>query len=384
MKKTLLSLFFFITLAPLSTQNFSDDELFEMSLEELMNIRIKQTTLIDVPHTHAKGEWMFSYQYMHMDMFSHLQKGKSFSDAEVLEQYMVAPTNMNMGMHMLHLMYAPSRKLTLMSMFNYTTNSMEQLTKMGSPFSVRTKGFDDIYLSALYTLVERNKNRLVGTLGLSVPTGSIDEKGLTPMSNGMEMKLPYPMQIGTGTWDPTLAATYFTVTNTYGWGGDIRNTFRLHTNKNGYNWGNLLKFTSWYSKTWTQAFTTTLRLEMEERGNIQGKDEDLNPMMAYTADPNMRRGTLVQGELGISYRPKGSLKGTRVAVEGKIPVFQNLDGMQLATQRSLKVALVYCINHEVKTQRLFSKALGEPNSSGLFLFSVFPRRLLYFLFQSFA
>lgn len=343
MKKTLLSLFFFITLSSLSAQNFSEDELFEMSLEELMNIRIKQTTLIDVPHTHAKGEWMFSYQYMHMDMFSHLEKSRSVSDAEVLEQYMVAPTKMNMGMHMLHLMYAPSRKLTLMSMFNYTTNSMEQLPKMGSPFSVKTKGFDDFYLSALYTIVERNKSRLVGTVGLSIPTGSIDEKGLTPMSNGMEMKLPYPMQIGTGTWDPTLAATYFTVTNKYGWGGDVRNTFRLHTNKNGYNWGNLFKITTWYSKTWTQAFTTTLRLEMEEKGNIKGKDEELNPMMAYTADPNMRGGTLVQGGIGISYRPTGALKGTRIAVEGKVPVFQHLDGPQLATQRSFKVALVYVL-----------------------------------------
>jgi hypothetical protein len=56
MKKTLLSLFFFLSLTSLWAQNFSDEELFEMSLEELMNIRIKQTTLIDVPHTHAKGE----------------------------------------------------------------------------------------------------------------------------------------------------------------------------------------------------------------------------------------------------------------------------------------------------------------------------------------
>jgi hypothetical protein len=343
MKKTLLSLFFFLSLTSLWAQNLSDEELFEMSLEELMNIRIKQTTLIDVPHTHAKGEWMFSYQYMHMNMYRHLKESNSLSDAEVLKQYMVAPTEMNMDMHMVHLMYAPSSRLTLMSMFNYTTNSMEQLTKMGKSFSVDTKGFDDIYLSALYTLAERKKGRLVGTVGLSIPTGSIDKKGLTPMSDGMEMKLPYPMQIGSGTWDPTLAATYFTVTSRYGWGGDIRNTFRLHENKNGYNWGNLFKLTSWYAKNWSQAFTTTLRLEVEKRGNIKGKDEELNPMMTYTADPGMRGGTLAQGGLGISFRPKGTLKGTRVALEGKIPLYQNLDGPQLAAQSSFKVALIYVL-----------------------------------------
>ena len=343
MKKTLLSLFFSLLLTSLWAQNFSDEELFEMSLDELMDIRIKQTTLIDVPHTHAKGEWMFSYQYMHMNMGKHLKGNNTLSDAEVLEKYMIAPTSMDMGMHMVHLMYAPSRRLTLMSMFNYTTNTMGQLTRMGKSFSVNTKGFDDIYLSALYTLVEKKNGRLVGTAGLNIPTGSIDEKGLTPMSEGMEMKLPYPMQIGSGTWDPTLAATYFTVTSKYGWGGDIRNTFRLHENKNGYNWGNLFKATSWYAKNWSQAFTTTLRLELEERGNIQGRDEDLNPMMAYTADPGRRGGTLAQAGLGISFRPKGTLRGARIAVEGKTPVYQNLDGPQLATQSSFKVALVYVL-----------------------------------------
>lgn len=343
MKKTLLSLFFLLPLTSLLAQNFSDEELFEMSLEELMNIRIKQTTLIDVPHTHAKGEWMFSYQYMHMNMGGHLEKNKALSNAEVLEKYMVAPTSMDMGMHMVHMMYAPSRRLTLMGMFNYTTNTMEQLTKMNKSFSVNTQGFDDISLSALYTLVEKKKGRLVGTAGLSIPIGSINEKGLTPMSEGMEMKLPYPMQIGSGTWDPTLAVTYFTVTSKHGWGGDLRNTFRLHENKWGYNWGNLFKVTSWYAKNWSQAFTTTLRLELEERGNIQGRDENLNPMMAYTADPGLRGGTIAQAGLGVSFRPKGTLRGTRIAVEGKLPVYQSLDGPQLATQKSFKVALVYVL-----------------------------------------
>lgn len=354
MKKLILLSLLLLCVPLLYAQEISDEKLFNMSLEELMNIRIKQTTLIDVPHTHAKGEWMFSYQYMFMNMSGHRNGRLSLSNEEVLEHYMISPIHMQMDMHMIHLMYAPSRRLTLMSMLNYSKNSMEHVNKVGDTFSANTQGLNDIKISALYTLLERRKNRLVGTVGLSIPTGSINEKaaghgavddhghGHMPTERQME-RLPYPMQLGTGTWDPTLAATYYTVTSGYGWGGDLRNTFRLHKNQNAYDWGNLFKLTSWYSKIWKETFTTTIRLECEERGNIGGADPELNPMMAYTADPSLRGGTLVQAGLGFSYRPNGALKGSRIAFEGKTPFYQNLKGPQLATQNSFKVALVYVL-----------------------------------------
>ncbi len=47
----------------------------------------------------------------------------------------------------------------------------------------------------------RQRQQREANLGLTLyfPTGSIDERGATPM--GPNMQLPYPMQLGSGTYD---------------------------------------------------------------------------------------------------------------------------------------------------------------------------------------
>ncbi len=287
---------------------------------------------------------MFSYHFMHMNMRDHRLGNDQLTNQEVLQQYMVTPTSMDMSMHMIHLMYAPTNRLTLMTMANYTVNSMDHITRNGMDFTVTSSGFDDITIGGLYTLLQKKQCRLVGSLGVSIPIGTINAKDVTSMSEGNAVRLPYPMQIGSGTVDPSLALTYFLVTDKHGWGADIRNTFKLYENANEYNTGNLFQTKSWYSKIWSGVFTSTLRLELERRENYHGKDEALNPMMVYTADPNLRGGTVVFGGLGLCYYPGGTLKGTRIAVENKLPVYQNLHGPQLATHNIFKVALTHVLS----------------------------------------
>lgn len=336
----------FTVILPSWAQEVSDDELFEMSLEELMHVtlKIRQTSLIDVPHTHDKGEWMFSYHFMRMNMHDHQLDNGQLSDQEVLQRYMVTPISMDMSMHMLHLMYAPTNRLTLMAMANYTANSMDHITRNGMEFTTGSSGFDDITVGGLYSLLELRHGRVVGSLGVSIPVGTTNAKDITPMSNGNKVRLPYPMQIGTGTVDPSLALTYFSVHDKYGWGADVRNTFRLYENAYRYNTGNFFQTKAWYSIIWSSVFTSTLRLELERRGNYQGQDQALNPMMVYTADPKLRGGTIALGGLGLCYHPKGALKGARLAVEGKLPVYQNLKGPQLATHDTFKVAITHVLS----------------------------------------
>ena len=317
-----------------------EDDLYSLSLEELMNIRMKKISLLDVPHTHAKGEIMLSYHYMSMNMEGARDGTKDISNDVILQDYMVAPDKMNMMMHMFHLMYAPSDRLTFMLMMNQTTKSMDVVMRNGMEFSTTSKGFSDIKISALYTLFEKKETRLVGGFGLSLPTGSINATDATPM-NEQGQKLPYPMQIGTGTVDPTMSLTYFLSNTNYGWGVDMRNTFRLYDNENGYHFGNTFKSTGWYSRIWNDWFTTTLMTDFLQQGKISGADEDLNPMMIYTADPSLSNGTIIYGGLGINLHPNGKIEGLRLAIEGKLPVFQNLNGPQMKHKNALKVALTY-------------------------------------------
>jgi hypothetical protein len=54
-------------------------------------------------------------------------------------------------------------------------------------------------------------------------------------------------------------------------------------------------------------------------------------MMTPVADPNLRAGTRLDLLVGIDYRPSGKLSGNRFAIEGGVPVYQNLNGPQLET-----------------------------------------------------
>ncbi|MGB3151885.1 MAG: transporter, partial [Maribacter sp.] len=82
-------------------------------------------------HMHGKGEWMFSYRYMYMNMEGLKQEGNDASFDDALADYMVTPTKMPMNMHMLGSMYAPSDKLTLLAMINIVSMEMDHVTRMG-------------------------------------------------------------------------------------------------------------------------------------------------------------------------------------------------------------------------------------------------------------
>jgi hypothetical protein len=209
-----------------------------LSLEDLMQTELQETSVLRI-HTHWGGEWMFGYKLMPM-MMSGLRDGTPRRTVEdVLQQYMVAPTSMRMEMHMVEVMYAPSDTLTLMAMAPYIKLAMDHRTRMGGSFTTATEGLGDVTLTALYSAignVRRDRQRLIVHAGVSVPTGSIDERGTTPM--GTDQKLPYAMQLGSGTYDLHPGVTYLGESVQWAWAADGRGTLRLGVNDQGYRLGN--------------------------------------------------------------------------------------------------------------------------------------------------
>ncbi|MEM8502201.1 MAG: hypothetical protein AAF716_03500 [Cyanobacteria bacterium P01_D01_bin.1] len=81
-------------------------------------------------------------------------------------------------------------------MLPYIFKDMDHVTRMGTEFTTNSEGFGDLKIGRLYTLLDRNRQRVHLNLGFSLPTGSIEERDTTPM--GPDQILPYPMQIGSG------------------------------------------------------------------------------------------------------------------------------------------------------------------------------------------
>ena len=291
-------------------------------------------------HTHESGGIMFSYRYMTMHMNGNRDGTNRLSNSEVLANYKVTPTSMDMKMHMFGAMYAVNNKLTLMAMLPYVKTSMDHLTRTGKKFTTSAEGLGDIKLTGLYKIAGDSKSNLQLNFGVSFPTGSIDERDDTPVAN--DAKLPYPMQLGSGTYDLIPGITYRQQRDNFSWGTQLLATIRLGENDNDYTLGDRVELSAWLQKNWSSEFSSSVRLKGQSWSNIDGADPDLNPAMISTADPDLRAGKRVDLILGVSYSARsGTLKGNRFALEIGKPVYQKLDGPQLETDLILTAGWQY-------------------------------------------
>ena len=292
-------------------------------------------------HIHSEGEWMLSYRYMSMQMEGLRRGAEPTSQSEALLEYMAVPDEMQMGMHMFGAMYAPSDELTLMLMANYWDNEMDSVMKMGemrSSFSTQSNGWGDTKFSALVKGWYSGHWASHYQVGVSLPTGSINERDVTPMSD--DALLGYPMQTGTGSYQAILGYTISYQAENWVSGSQVNWQVPINDNSEDYRVGNQLRLTQWLSYALNQTIGLSARLQYSYRGNYDGGDSRLNSMMAPIADSNMRGGEQYLYALGANfYFPE--LGGHRIAVEYEKPFKQSFDGLQLDTESVVTVGWQY-------------------------------------------
>lgn len=168
----------------------------EWSLAELQNYRIPRLDVLGA-HIHRKGELMIAYQYMFMSMKGNREGNVTLSTSNVYDLgFMVSPIRMDMQMHMLDVMYAPSDNLTFMAMAPYIRLSMDHQTSpmMGSAlFTTKAEGIGDITLTTFVTISRQNNSRVILSPGISpspespakrpvVTESSYDHRSIPPQS----------------------------------------------------------------------------------------------------------------------------------------------------------------------------------------------------------
>ena len=275
-----------------------------------------------------------------MDMDGNKSGSSNVSDSDVLADYMVAPTEMRMDMHMLGAMYAPTDWLTLATMIPLLDISMDHITRMGGAFKTESSGLGDISLSALLGIYNSGIHSLHLNTGLSFPTGDIDEKGDTPAAQNVQ--LPYPMQLGSGTYDLLPGITYLGNLSDFSWGAQILGRFHLGRNSNDYSLGDRYSGTAWLAYRMGNWSSVSFRSKYEIWENIDGADPLLNPLLVPTADPALRAGERLDLAFGINFVvPEGKMRDFRLAIEFILPVYQDLDGPQLETDYGLMIGSQY-------------------------------------------
>jgi hypothetical protein len=309
-------------------------------------------------HMHKKGEWMISARTMRMEMEDNSNGTSSLSPEEIATTVpnrffdtagqpptlRVVPTKMTTDMVMLGGMYAPTDTMTLMIMANYIDREMDHITFQGGAgttrlgtFTTKAKGWGDTKIGSLIRLYKDQTHHLHFNAGLSLPTGSIKENDdvLAPNGTRPTLRLPYAMQLGSGTYDLLPGITYNGSHHKFGWGAQYSGTFRLGHNSQDYSWGDKHQMTMWGSYLITPAISVSARISAEQEGQINDIDSQIVAPV-QTADPDNYGGRRISTSFGInSVVPNGILKGHRFSTEVTMPIYQNLNGPQLERDHSI-------------------------------------------------
>ncbi len=302
-----------------------------------------------ISHVHNKKEWMLSYRFMNMSMKGIKYGTQAESKEDVFANYVMSPDRMNMQMHMVMGMYGITNRLTVMAMFNYQLNAMDMsmysaghmhgsTTMSSSVHTMKTKGLGDTKLHALYAFLQRSNFQLLGTLGVTIPTGNIQLKGATSDPMFPDTRYPYGMQLGSGTFDVLPGVGYLFQKNQFASGTTISATCRTGYNKVGYRLGDELLLSTWLAYKWLSVISSSLRLEAMTTGAVQGYDPTLYYFTEPSANPANYGGNRLNAFFGSSFHFKGWLTNNRLSIEAGIPFYQDLNGIQLKQKLVLNAA----------------------------------------------
>lgn len=290
-------------------------------------------------HLHQQGEIMLSARYMYMQMEGNRIGSDRVTTAEAhREGFAVIPENMPMEMLMVGMMYAPNDQITLAAMLPYISSEMDHHVCMppasapacggaNAEFTTAAEGIGDLKLSALIGIHRTERSNAHLTIGINAPTGSVTKRDDTPMGNQL---LPFPMQIGSGTWDFRLGMTYNGKIGTLGsWGAQFTGTMRTGENERDYRLGNRAEVTSWIARDMGKQTSASLRINAQHWSDVRG-DNIAGPAPTMRAD--LRAGKRVDLGFGANWvGTEGALEGQRLAIEVMVPAYQHLDGPQLET-----------------------------------------------------
>lgn len=335
-------------------------------------------------HLMNSGEWMVSYRFMNMHMDGMRSGTDELSPADVAQlpnalagesmrmgnladasprmvtvpgAYRIVPVDMDMSMHMLGLMYGVTHDVTATVMLNYLDKEMKMRTYQGmagtdvvGQFTGKTSGIGDTRLAALIRLGGSGSHNFHLNAGISLPTGSITERGsvLPPFAGMMGTasdervdidRLAYSMQLGSGTVDLMPGFTYTARDDSISWGGQAMATLRLYDNKEDYRLGDVFEATAWVAHQWQPWMSTSARVSARSEGEIRGRDTVItgsNPL----SDPVNTGRDEVNLLLGVNFMGTGGgVKNQRLALEVGVPVYEKVEGVQMSDDWSLTLGL---------------------------------------------
>ena len=331
-----------------------------------------------VPETH---EYRVKISPMVMSMDG-LRDGTSSVDGDSLlgmpaaGKFMAVPTSMEMRMLNITAGYSFTDDLFGGVMMMWKQNSMDMKfnsamqTMTGQEgFTMKSGGLADTMLMGkyrLYTddpLIPSKQYSLL--FALSLPTGSIDQRNDEhPLAMRQNELLPYGMQIGSGTYDPTIGLLYQASSSPWWWGVNASYTARLYDNDRDYRLGNEARLDGYAMYQFSPSWLVQGQLNAKHQGKISGEMDEYtsgasghamqgvasSPAMTPLWDTSNYGGTQLFTTLGLQWQPAPL---HIVDFNVGLPLYRDLNGPQL--EEDYRVMLTWFVEIVTEKSRRFGK-----------------------------
>ena len=329
-------------------------ELVDLSLEQLMQMPVNSSKQPSIDHV-MNRRWTFSVAYRTADI-NDFQRGTQDVSRDSL-LYVIGSGDPRTSQNYPVLSY-DIRQSALVIGAGYRIDELSQVSVYLPYIQQRSRHISSVPGYSAFTLssegmgdvvIHYNRRTYIDTsqginysVGISLPVGSIDEEGDTPRAPGNQ-QMPYPMQLGSGTWDIPISIAYFALFD--GYEAQLRFSARIRTERNDrdYRLGNRHTFSGLIQKT-VNLSTLEAGLIADSIDPLKGEDAELAvpspfPYPANIADPNNYGGKRVYSYLSLSY--PWVIEASRVApyLKLKVPLYQDLNGVQPQDNTSIEAGL---------------------------------------------
>ncbi len=278
---------------------------------------------------YQKGDFSVAYRFNHLNEEDYYLGTSQVGVVELLREFPTVALNTNRWRHELEFSLGMSDNVSLLATVPFMFSRSDNLTDDLVFYQTESEGLGDIKAAMLLGLHNERSIRSHLSVGVSFPTGSVDQTSPTPFTGGSEQQLPYTMQNGTGTFDVTPGATVQAQNELGTVGFQALFTVRMGTNDRDYKYGNEFKGNIWGAVKATNAVSVSMRFQYSHVADLKGQDLALDPFFEPGANPLFQSGTRVDLPLGMNVAfPDGPLAGQRLTAEYVIPVHHNLNGIQ--------------------------------------------------------
>jgi hypothetical protein len=251
----------------------------------------------------------------------------------------LVPQNISVAVQTGAISYGLTNDLSVVVTASITEKRLEALTFKGTAGITLlgrsypdTFGLSDFTTSAIYRAYQDPVHRIQVNIGFAYPfsfnTARFDL--LQPDGTVPNIRAFYGMQPGSGTFDIMPGIVYAGNLGQWSWGLSYRGRLPLSRNAQNWRFGDLHEFNGWAGYALIPGVTTTFRVSGATQGQISGFDREIlgravptNPTFYGGQRLELFGGAVVSGKL-INF------DAASIAFEAGLPVYQNLNGPQIA------------------------------------------------------